>query len=48
MDQYPFRLEMFLLLEDYLELIETLKSNEKLKSYAEHCQILLDKQLEDF
>ena len=48
MDQYPFKLEMYLILDDYCELIEYLKKNKKFEYYGRHAEKLLNKQIEDF
>ena len=48
MDQYPFKLEMYLLLDDYYDLIEYLKKSEQFKYYGQHAEKLLNKQVEDF
>jgi hypothetical protein len=48
MDQVPFKLEIHLLIDDYVDLIELLKSKKQFKYYGNYAQKELDKQIANF
>ena len=48
MDQIPLEFKVYLLLEDYLDLIDYLKKHETLQYYGEQADKQLDKHIDDF
>lgn len=48
MDQYPFEFKVFMIAEDYLDFIDYLRENKKLKYLGDEADKQLDKQIDEF